>query len=579
MALHKRLILPGIVLIAALATLFSVGHKDSSLTGAVFDPPPGVMTESFSIKAGGFTALSGIHPADILVAGPIVAVPCPGLGLICTDTSGAEDDLNALAYGVDFAAAPDLPGTEFSVAAGSMGLAGTSVRVEASAPCVPAEPQADVFETALTGTNAQDLDGDGASCGGNAGFPLGLCELACGVPADDLDALAQTPSIVDVNGDGIPDNPVYFTLTPSSPSLSDPAIDFSDPGGDATAADILVTVGGFTPTVWADGATQLGLVETGDVIDALCIGENGNGIFDYMGDNVLFSLAPGSPTLTALGAGPADLLRPGPSVVYSASKLGLMSTDNVDALKCPNNVADVGITKSGAPNPLNIGATLTYTLTVTNYGPDTATGVIVTDTLPASVTFVSAPAICVHVSPVVTCSLGSMLPAGTMTIVITVTTTMGGSITNTSSVTANEFDLNPSNNTATRMTTVLFTCTRSAAAGGATVHTVWSNPAGDDDCDGFTTATENHVGTLPLVPCATIVGGNNEPLPDQWPVDFDDNQKATTQDVIPYIPKLNKLPTDPGYDVRFDIDPNNPRINTQDVIKFIPFLNISCVLP
>ncbi len=104
----------------------------------------------------------------------------------------------------------------------------------------------------------------------------------------------------------------------------------------------------------------------------------------------------------------------------------------------------------------------------------------------------------------------------------------------------------------------------------------WTVPAGDPDCDGFTTATENHVGTLPGVHCAAVPGAGNEDPPDQWPVDFDDSQKATTQDVIPYIPKLNKLPTDPGYDVRFDIDPNNPRINTQDVLKFIPFLNKSC---
>src|SRR5262249_54282452 len=51
--------------------------------------------------------------------------------------------------------------------------------------------------------------------------------------------------------------------------------------------------------------------------------------------------------------------------------------------------ADLGIAKSASPSPATAGQPLTYTLTITNHGPDAATGVGVADTIPAGVTFVS----------------------------------------------------------------------------------------------------------------------------------------------------------------------------------------------
>jgi uncharacterized repeat protein (TIGR01451 family) len=52
-------------------------------------------------------------------------------------------------------------------------------------------------------------------------------------------------------------------------------------------------------------------------------------------------------------------------------------------------VADVAVAKTG-PTSASIGAALSYTIVVSNAGPGAATSVVVTDTLPPGMTFVSA---------------------------------------------------------------------------------------------------------------------------------------------------------------------------------------------
>src|SRR5205823_5284288 len=54
-----------------------------------------------------------------------------------------------------------------------------------------------------------------------------------------------------------------------------------------------------------------------------------------------------------------------------------------------NASADLAITKTG-PATANAGANVTYTLSVTNNGPSDAQNVLLTDTLPAGETFMSA---------------------------------------------------------------------------------------------------------------------------------------------------------------------------------------------
>jgi uncharacterized repeat protein (TIGR01451 family) len=96
--------------------------------------------------------------------------------------------------------------------------------------------------------------------------------------------------------------------------------------------------------------------------------------------------------------------------------------------------------------PINVGDNVVFSLTVTNNGPATATGVTVTDTLPAGLTYVSNSCGASFVAPTLTWSVGTLAPSASATCNLTVTVTQSGPFSNTASATANEADATPANN-------------------------------------------------------------------------------------------------------------------------------------
>jgi uncharacterized repeat protein (TIGR01451 family) len=132
------------------------------------------------------------------------------------------------------------------------------------------------------------------------------------------------------------------------------------------------------------------------------------------------------------------------------------------ATPAPGDTANLRLTKTDSPDPVTVGQTLTYTVTVSNNGPDGATKVTMVDTLPNSVDFISASpsaGSCTQKARHVTCNLGS-IPAGTPanvstpTVSIQVRPTKPGSITNSATVTSAENDPAKANNTDTATTRV-----------------------------------------------------------------------------------------------------------------------------
>ena len=119
--------------------------------------------------------------------------------------------------------------------------------------------------------------------------------------------------------------------------------------------------------------------------------------------------------------------------------------------------ADLAITKT-APQAVAAGGRLDYTLVVTNNGPSPATGVRITDELPAGVSPVSASAGCeVGANNTVTCPIGDLAVGASAERVITVSVSAdaaGRTLQNIGRVAGNEVDLVLDNNTDTAETRV-----------------------------------------------------------------------------------------------------------------------------
>jgi uncharacterized repeat protein (TIGR01451 family) len=145
-----------------------------------------------------------------------------------------------------------------------------------------------------------------------------------------------------------------------------------------------------------------------------------------------------------------------PSTILNAASVSSTTSDpnpTNDASSASASIAaDLSVAKTIEGAPLVVGQTFTYRIVVTNHGPSSATGVVLTDPLPATVTFSSLTTTqgACSGTTTVTCALGTLANGASATVlihVLPVSTT--ASVTNTATVTAIEFDPNVPNNTST----------------------------------------------------------------------------------------------------------------------------------
>jgi hypothetical protein len=240
----------------------------------------------FSIdSASPSTAL--FSPSDILVAGPTVAISYASLGLV------AGDDMRDFTWG-------DNGSLYFSVDRTSVGVLNTAVNVQSSLN----QAAGDVFYSPLNGDNYLTTNQN----------RLGLIPLIGPsvnntlTPIDNIDGLSFIRNLAFA-----PD----YVLAPGSPTLS--AIG-------ATPSDIL-TSSVFGPVI-AVNYELLGL-SSSDVIEGLA--------YLTTDREWLITLAPGSPTLNTIGATSSDILYDyangsSPGIYATYEELGLLSSDNVDAI-------------------------------------------------------------------------------------------------------------------------------------------------------------------------------------------------------------------------------------------------------
>jgi hypothetical protein len=105
-------------------------------------------------------------------------------------------------------------------------------------------------------------------------------------------------------------------------------------------------------------------------------------------------------------------------------------------------------------------------------------------------------------------------------------------------------------------------------------------PAGagayDCDGDGFTGGVEAFLGTGPQAACADTDAADDEPPPDGWPLDSNDDRSVDLLDVVALKPHFGSTDPDPGYDRRFDLSGQDGTINLFDVLVYKTAFLTSC---
>jgi uncharacterized repeat protein (TIGR01451 family) len=249
------------------------------------------------------------------------------------------------------------------------------------------------------------------------------------------------------------------TITANGAAAYNATLNDAGGGGGAGGSIIILSAGGGEGglTVQAHGGRGGDAWDTQGYTNPNRHGPGGGG----GGGAVLLSGAAAS--IDVNGGANGVTLTPGVPYGATAGASGISAT-NVSLILSPGPhsaavCTDLAIAKFGAPNPVLQNATLTYTLTVTNNGPQTATGVVAVDTLPTQVSYVSSSSTqgtCTQVAGVVTCTVGTMLNAAVVTITITTTAVTPSQAVNTAVVNSATPDPVLSNNTATITTLIEF---------------------------------------------------------------------------------------------------------------------------
>jgi len=290
-------------------------------------------------------------PADLLThdtknatGAPTIVFRAESLGLV------AQDDLDGLSFGMEkvFASGGSFA-MEFSVDRAAAGAFGTAVFEQASA-AGGREAASDVFEAfsptppspPMVPRNRQSWDGNGSSAP-----TLQLRESGPDHSlGDDLDALEGSPQIVDPDGDGVRNLPIYFSLAPGSPTLA---------AVGASPADLLICA---APTTGVCGAGSLPAVFISSGALGLAASDNLEDFdLDAATGEVDFTVSPG----TSFPPG-AILKRPGfggcpgpsPCTIFTPADVGLVAGDNMNALDSLRPVEICVTIAAGAEPQINV---------------------------------------------------------------------------------------------------------------------------------------------------------------------------------------------------------------------------------
>jgi uncharacterized repeat protein (TIGR01451 family) len=149
-------------------------------------------------------------------------------------------------------------------------------------------------------------------------------------------------------------------------------------------------------------------------------------------------LQPGQSRSTRIALfAPLDMA-PGTLLDFSAQVTGNISDTNLannSVAKTTTTIlsADLRVAQTAAPASLDPGMPVTYTIQVSNYGPSNAQDVVITDTLPAVMSFggfTDSSGACTKIDNQITCSLPLLGPGEGVQITVVLTPIQGGTLTN-----------------------------------------------------------------------------------------------------------------------------------------------------
>ncbi|HWM54562.1 MAG TPA: hypothetical protein VNO20_04145 [Solirubrobacterales bacterium] len=149
----------------------------------------------------------------------------------------------------------------------------------------------------------------------------------------------------------------------------------------------------------------------------------------------------------------------GPTTLLALAAFAAALLFTPAAQPAPGDIADLAVTKTDSPDPVEVGETLTYAIQVTNLGPQKATDVVVTDRLPNRTDLISASpesGTCERRGRKVTCRIGDLAPdpANPVDVTIQVRPSKAGMLINSVSVDSVEIDPLEANDRAEATTTV-----------------------------------------------------------------------------------------------------------------------------
>ncbi|MFG1894925.1 DUF11 domain-containing protein, partial [Micromonospora zamorensis] len=221
----------------------------------------------------------------------------------------------------------------------------------------------------------------------------------------------------------VPGAPLSYTVTVTNGGPSNAV-------GATVVDDLPEPLSGFTWTCEATAGSTCAASGTGDISDTVTVLPGGSLVYTITG--TVPSGTTGDLTNTATVTPPAGVLDPGCTPSCQST-----------VVTPAGPVVDLAVVKTGTPNPYVPGASLSYTVTVTNGGPSNAVGVTVVDDLPEPLSGftwtceASAGSTCAASGTGDISDTVTVLPGGSLVYTITGTVPSGttGDLTNTATVT------------------------------------------------------------------------------------------------------------------------------------------------